>query len=312
MGKIAYSNIDRVLLEINFLINKGVKKVRIVDANFTSNISYAKQLIRGFIKARFKLKVMFELIPGFIDEEFAYLLSQYNSIYEWNDVTIGVGVQTINLDVLKKIKRRIKIEKFELTFGLLQKYNIYTKIDLIIGLPGENIDSIERTLDYMMDKLMSSNSHLLCCHVMRGLPGTDLLDIAKEYDMVFSSEFEPHEFIESPLLPRCDMLTTLRRTAIIFRLVNHNGWSNKEFISGSDDDSVSIKDKFFCVKQCLEITNIDLVDLIVDGVSKYLEGSNSDYVKDDFPRAETWWWVYSKQEVPNSFILRYLDQLCRC
>ena len=83
------------------------------------------------------------------------------------------------------MRRSIKKEKFEKTFKLLQKHNIYTKIDLIIGLPDEGISSIEETLEYMVDQLRGSKAHLLCCHVMRGLPGTELMEIAKKKKMVF-------------------------------------------------------------------------------------------------------------------------------
>ena len=88
-------------------------------------------------------------------------------------------MQTINWIALKRMRRPIRKEKFEKTFKLLQKYDIYTKIDLIIGLPGEDIFAIEETLEYMVDQLRDSKAHLLCCHVMRGLPGTELMEIAK-------------------------------------------------------------------------------------------------------------------------------------
>ena len=105
--------------------------------------------MKGLIKEQFKTSLFFELIPGFIDEELASLFGQYQKLHLQNHITIGVGVQTINLEVLKRMRRRIRKEKFEMTFKLLQKHDIYTKIDLIIGLPGEDASSIERTLEYM-------------------------------------------------------------------------------------------------------------------------------------------------------------------
>ena len=57
---------------------------------------------------------------GFIDEELASLFGQYQKLHLQNEITVGVGVQTINLEVLKRMRRRIKKEKFEMTFRLLQ------------------------------------------------------------------------------------------------------------------------------------------------------------------------------------------------
>jgi radical SAM superfamily enzyme YgiQ (UPF0313 family) len=230
-------------------------------------------------------------------------------LYEWNEVTLGVGVQTINLEVLRKIRRAIKLEKFEQTFDLLQKYNVYAKIDLIIGMPGEDIASIERTLEYMLAKLRGSEAHLLCCHVMRGLPGTELLEIAKDYGMVFSSKYEPHELVESPALPREDMLKCLRRTGVIFRLINHRGWAGKEFISGKEWKETNIRDAFFAARDRLGISHVGLIDLIIEGLMEHLKERRSWFVQPDFPYAETWWWNFSALEITNEWLLDYLSKL---
>ena len=121
------------------------------------------------------------------------------------------------------MRRWIKIKKYDYTFELIKKHNLFAKIDLIIGLPGENIFDIEASLEYMMDTVRFGQGHLLCFHVLRGLPGTELLEIAQKSEMTFSSEHEPHVFVESPDLPRKDMLKCLRRTAVVFRLTNHRG-----------------------------------------------------------------------------------------
>lgn len=309
MDRVSYSDVNRTIDEVAYVTNKGVKDIRFVDANFSSSLDHAKAIMRGLISRKFETKLMFELIPGFIDEELAALFAEFNSLYEWNEVTLGVGVQTINLDVLRKIRRAIKLEKFEYTFDLLQKYNIYAKIDLIIGMPGEDIASIERTLEYMLSKLRGSQAHLLCCHVMRGLPGTELLEIAKDYGMVFSSKYEPHELVESPALPRKDMLKCLRRTGVVFRLINHRGWASKEFISGKDSRETNIRDAFFATRDRLGISHVGLIDLIIEGLMEHLKERKSWFVQPDFPYAETWWWNFSALEISNEWILNYLVNL---
>ena len=309
MGKISYSSAERTLNEILFVLNKGVKRIRFVDANFSSELDHAKSVMRGLIQVKAETKLMFELIPGFIDEELAALFAEFNALHSWNEVTLGIGVQTINYDILKKMRRGIKVERFEATFALLEKYKIFAKIDLIIGLPGENIQSIERTLEYMIEKLRHSRAHLLCCHAMRGLPGTELIDIAKEHQMVFSSQNEPHELMESPVLPRKEMVLCLRRTAVIFRLINHSGWASREFISHEESFSTSIRDAFFAARQRLGVSNIGLIDLLIDGLMEHLRARNSWFVQENFPFAETWWWSWSRVEIKDAWILKFLDSL---
>jgi radical SAM superfamily enzyme YgiQ (UPF0313 family) len=309
MDSITYSSVDRVVSEVVYLVNKGVKRVRFVDANFSSDLNYAKAIIRAFIKKQFQLQLMFELIPGFIDEELAALFEEFSCLYPLNDITLGVGVQSIKLDTNKAMRRGIKIEKFNYTFDLIKKHNLFAKIDLIIGLPGENLVDIEASLEYMMETVRFGQGHLLCFHVLRGLPGTELLEIARKSNMTFSSEHEPHVFVESPDLPRKDMLKCLRRTAVVFRLTNHRGWAGREFISERKSDNVNIRDAFFNARERLNLTNIELVDLLVEALMDHLKERDSWFVQPDFPFAETWWWNLSAFEVKNEWILEYLASL---
>jgi radical SAM superfamily enzyme YgiQ (UPF0313 family) len=309
MNSITYSSLDRVVSEVVFLVNKGVKRVRLVDANFSSDLNYAKEIIRAFIEKQFELRLMFELIPGFIDEELAALFEEFSCLHEFNDITLGVGVQSIKLDTNKAMRRGIKIEKFNYTFNLIKKHNLFAKIDLIIGLPGEDLIDIEASLEYMMETVRFGQGHLLCFHVLRGLPGTELLEIARKNNMTFSSEHEPHVFIESPDLPRKDMLKCLRRTAVVFRLTNHRGWAGREFISERKSEDVNIRDAFFNARERLNLTNIELVDLLVEALMEHLKERNSWFVQPDFPFAETWWWNFSAFEVRNEWILDYLASL---
>ena len=311
MDKVSYSEVKRIIDEVRYVTKRGVKKIRFVDANFSSDKDHAKSVMKGLINENFRTRLFFELIPGFLDEELADLFGQYKKLHKDNEITIGVGVQTINLDVLKLMRRKIKKEKFEMTFKLLQKHNIYTKIDLIIGLPDEDISSIERTIEYMVDQLRGSRAHLLCCHVMRGLPGTELMDIAKEKKMIFSSRYEPHELIESPTLPRQDMVKSLRRTAVLFRLINHVGWANQEFIYSKTSNKTNIRDLFFATKDQLSISNVQLIDLLVEKFIEHLKPIKSWFSMPDFPYAETWWWVHSPREISNEWLIKCLSDLMK-
>lgn len=309
VDKIAYASVDRVLDDVEFVINKGVRKIRFVDANFSSRLDHAKAIMQGLIDRRIEAQLLVELIPGFIDEELAILFRQYNSLHELNAVTLGVGVQTINHEVLRRMRRGIKLKAFETTFQLIETHGLCAKIDLIIGLPGEDMRSIERTLEYMIDRLRNTHAHLLCCHVMRGLPGTELLTQARQFGMIFSSQYAPHELVESPTLPRNQMLTCLRRTAVIFRLTNHVGWANREFISGRSSSSTGIRDAFFAARDRLRISNIQVVDLLIAGLMEHLAPRDSDFVQPDFPNAEFWWWNRSRHEITDHWLTQFLSNL---
>jgi hypothetical protein len=226
-----------------------------------------------------------------------------------NKVTVGLGVQTINLTVLKRIRRGIRVATFERTFSLLQQHGIFTKIDLIIGLPGETAASIEETMEYMLNRLRHSHSHLLCFHLMRELPGTELQDIAREFGMRFSAEEQGHELIEAPDLPRHELIRVLRLAAMVFRLTNQIGWTDSEFLGGRQQADASVRDLFFAIREARSTSCLAIVRLLIDAAMVHLSHRNSRFVQPDFPHAEAWWWNNARYELPTAWIRQTLTEL---
>jgi hypothetical protein len=127
--------------------------------------------------------------------------------------------------------------------------------------------------------------------------------------MKFSSKYDLHELVESPELPRADMIKSLRRTGVLFRLINHTGWADKEFIFHDTSEKTNIRDLFFATRDKLGISNIQLVDKIVELLIEHLKPTKSWFSMSDFPHAETWWWVHSPREVSNEWLVNNLTEL---
>jgi hypothetical protein len=105
------------------------------------------------------------------------------------------------------------------------------------------------------------------------------------------------------------MLKCLRRTAVIFRLTNHRGWADREFISGRESSDASIRDEFFRTRDTLGCSNLQLVDGLIAAFTPELRERGSAFAHPDFPAAETWWWNYSALEVSNELILESLARM---
>ncbi len=81
-----------------------------------------------------------------IDEDIARLLGEYN---EKIPVTVELGLQTANEETGKKINRCMTNQEFEQAITLLRKYNIEIVVHIINGLPGETIDDMLKTIEYI-------------------------------------------------------------------------------------------------------------------------------------------------------------------
>ncbi len=66
---------------------------------------------------------------------------------------VSVGVQCLDSKLLRNVGRFQTIENIENTFNLLQKMNfINTSADVMIGLPGQSLDAVRDTIEYLVSK----------------------------------------------------------------------------------------------------------------------------------------------------------------
>ena len=84
--------------------------------------------------------------PDCIDEEVCRLLSEYAKTRE---VWVELGLQTANDETAAIINRGYKTEAFERAMELLTKYSLKVVVHILLGLPGESVDDMKKTADYV-------------------------------------------------------------------------------------------------------------------------------------------------------------------
>ncbi len=84
--------------------------------------------------------------PDCIDKEKAELIASYK---DRCDVWVELGLQTASDKTADIINRGYHRETFEKAMEILKSYDIPVVIHLIVGLPGENMESIKETVEYV-------------------------------------------------------------------------------------------------------------------------------------------------------------------
>ena len=84
--------------------------------------------------------------PDCITEEIAELIASYMPKYE---VWVELGLQTANDETARIINRGYMADVFERSMEILSRYNIPVVVHLIVGLPGENMEHIKKTVAYL-------------------------------------------------------------------------------------------------------------------------------------------------------------------
>ena len=84
--------------------------------------------------------------PDCIDKDVAALIAEYKKRL---DVWVELGLQTASDKTAGIINRGYKRESFERAMELLSRYGIPVVVHLIVGLPGEGLEDIKGTAEYI-------------------------------------------------------------------------------------------------------------------------------------------------------------------
>ena len=165
--KVYYHSINRVISELKFIANKEPDAyVLIGDDAFTINIERAKKICQRIIDENIKLKLFCETRVDRIDDELLYLLKKAGFI------KIDFGLESAEPRILRNIKKifysedDINYEKekrflkiMEKTIKKTQELGLDPMVNIITGLPGENINDAKKTLEYITKLNINSYSH---------------------------------------------------------------------------------------------------------------------------------------------------------
>ena len=87
--------------------------------------------------------------PDCLDAEKADLLASYRK--PDRDVWVELGLQSAQEKTLRRIRRGHTLADFETAFALLRERKIKIAVHLVFGLPGENGEDIEASLQYLSE-----------------------------------------------------------------------------------------------------------------------------------------------------------------
>jgi len=107
-------------------------------------------------------------------------------------VSVETGPQTTGTAALAECRRSFDARRFSAGVAACKRAGISVECDLIVGLPGDTIDTVTEAFDFVVG-LDPGKVQLSTLHV---LPGTDLWSRSGELGLVFDHE-PPHELIRT-------------------------------------------------------------------------------------------------------------------
>lgn len=193
--RVRYNSIERIKSDIQLFVNKyHVNTITVWDDNFFVDKKNAIDLLEFFMD----LHLTVEFVNGFpvyqMDDEMAERL-KLSGI----DV-VTLAIESGNPRVLKDIIHKpLKLEMVPKAIESLKKYDIYIQGLFVIGFPGETLDDIQVTMDF----IQNSDLNWVSIFIASPLPGSELYDICKTDGYLKKSVLDVNDYWSGNIETEC-------------------------------------------------------------------------------------------------------------
>jgi radical SAM superfamily enzyme YgiQ (UPF0313 family) len=187
--------------------DRGAREVFLLDPTLNQRKDFAdllRLLAEGNPGGRFTY--FGELRAEGVTEETARLLR------EANFTEVEVGLQSIDREAMSLMDRKNNLRAFERGVRAMMKEGIRVKVDLIVGLPGDTVESVRRGLRYIHDNGLCSDLQVFNLAV---LPGTAFREEAEALGLAYQYR-PPYYVLKTPSLGRTDLFGLMQEAQELF------------------------------------------------------------------------------------------------
>ena len=197
--KLRFRSLDLVLPELEWFLQAKVPQVKFVDRTFNCKKSHAMaiwQYIRDHDNGITNFH--FEIAADLLDKDELDLLSTMRP----GLVQLEIGVQSTNEKTLETIRRKTDIEEIrQITETINSWHNIHQHLDLIAGLPWEDLGSFKKSFN----DVYSMEPEQLQLGFLKVLKGSYMEELIPDCDLLYSAA-PPYEVLRTKWLSYGDVL----------------------------------------------------------------------------------------------------------
>ncbi len=197
------------------LLKRGARQFKFVDRTFNLNLRVGRAILEFFLE-RYEpgLFLHFEMIPDRLPDALKDLIVQFPA----GSLQFEVGIQTFNETVCELISRHQDNHVAEENLRWLRdNTGVHVHADLIVGLPGETLESFADGFD----RLVRLGPNEIQVGILKRLRGTPIIRHDAEWQMVYSPH-PPYEILSNKLLD-FSALQELRRFAKYWDAIANSG-----------------------------------------------------------------------------------------
>lgn len=197
--RLRFRSFSLVKKELSFFLEQRVSQVKFVDRTFNCSHSHAMEIWKFIAEhdngiTNFHFEISADLLN---DEELELISSMRPGL-----IQLEIGVQSTNKKTIREIRRTMDFDKLSQTVETLRHMgNVHQHLDLIAGLPYEDIESFSKSFD----DVYRLKPHQLQLGFLKVLKGSYMERKKEEYGLVYKSE-PPYEVLYTNWLSYEDVL----------------------------------------------------------------------------------------------------------
>jgi len=209
---VRFFDMERVKSDIFRLIGAGVKQIKFVDRTFNCNKKRALEIISFAIENGGNTNFHFEAAADLFDDEMLDLLRTAPI----GQIQFEIGVQTTNRYALEAVDRKTNLDRvFYNTSRLREKGNIHIHLDLIAGLPFEDMDSFIKSFN----DVYNLEPNQLQLGFLKLLKGSRIRRDAHLHGYIFR-DYPPYEILSNSYMSFDDIVELKGIEEIVERYYN--------------------------------------------------------------------------------------------
>ena len=197
--KLRFRSLDLVKKELGFFLQAKVPQVKFLDRTFNCNPRRTVDLWQWILDHDNGItNFHFEIAADLITEEELAIMEQMRP----GLIQLEIGVQSTNMETVHEIDRVMDLDLVRNVTAKVKSFgNIHQHLDLIAGLPGEDLDSFHKSFD----DVFAMEPEQLQLGFLKVLRGTKIHRMAQQYGIVCHDK-APYEVLSTPWLPYKDLL----------------------------------------------------------------------------------------------------------
>ena len=183
--------LERVFRELDFFVRHDVRQVKFVDRTFNAKKSHFLPILQYLLAlpASCRTNFHFEAAIDYLDEEVLTVLQKMPR----GRVQLEIGIQSTNEDTLRTVSRVNHWDAIQSHIRRIMRFgNIHLHVDLIIGLPGEGMESFHKSFN----DVYALQTDMLQLGFLKFLKGASMMNLVKSCGYQYMA-MAPYEVLAS-------------------------------------------------------------------------------------------------------------------